>query len=314
MTRILTVTLNPTLDVSTSTPEITAGPKLRCAPPTLEPGGGGINISRALNQLGGDSTALIPLAGATGRRLADLLEARGVALAIFSAPGETRENLAVTETSSGRQFRFVLPGQDWDDAVTARALAQILHHAPEGGYVVLSGSLPPGVPPDFLRKATAELSRESTILIDTSGHPLADLAKAAVPGLTVLRMDSEEAEDLARRPLPTATDTADFASDLVARGVARQVIVARGADGSVLAEAGRRLHCIPPVVKVNSKVGAGDSFVAGFVLAMLKAEASESALIRGVAAAAAAVTTPANELCNREDAERIAAECRVTEV
>lgn len=312
MTRILTVTLNPTLDVSTHTTEVVAGTKLRCAPPRLDPGGGGINVSRAIRKLGGDSTALVALGGATGRRLAELLEQDGIALATFSAPGESRENLAVTEDTTGRQFRFVLPGEDWDARTTARALDLIRHHAPHDGQVVISGSLPPGVAPDFLRQAVAEVAPIAAVLIDTSGAPLADLAAAPVPGLTTLRMDSDEAEDLAGGPLPERSHTADFAAGLVARGVAESVVVARGADGSVLATRHGRWHSAPPRVAVVSPVGAGDSFVAAHVLAIERGKAPQVALAHGTAAAAAAVMTDATELCRREDAERLVASCVTT--
>ncbi|MBK5928789.1 PfkB family carbohydrate kinase, partial [Rhodobaculum claviforme] len=138
----------------------------------------------------------------------------------------------------------------------------------------------------------------------------------------VLRMDDAEAEGVAGRTLPAPADTADFAAALVARGVARTVVIARGADGNVLVRDGLRLHCRPPRVEVLSKVGAGDSFMGAFTLEIAGGADGESAqgpdwaqaLRRGTAAAAAAVMTPGTELCSRADTDRLAPECHLTEI
>jgi 6-phosphofructokinase 2 len=127
-------------------------------------------------------------------------------------------------------------------------------------------------------------------------------------------MDGEEAEALARRPLETRADTADFAQSLIARGVAKKVIVARGADGSVLADAKQRIFAKAPKVQVRSKVGAGDSFVGGYTLALARGQSEAEALAQGVAAAAAAVMSDATELCRAEDVARLLPEAAVSAV
>lgn len=312
MTDILTLTLNPALDLATFVPEVVAGPKLRCSDPQVDPGGGGINVSRAVRLLGGSSRAFVAFGGATGARLAALLAAQGIDTLPFDAPGETRESLTVTESGSGRQFRFVLPGAVWPAGLADAALLRVLQAAPRNGIVVLSGSLPPGVPDDFPRHLSSLLGVRTRVVADTSGAPLAQLAGGPVAGLDVLRMDHEEAEALAGLPLRARSDTADFAAGLVARGVARMVIVARGADGSVLVTGKERLFAEAAKVPVKSKVGAGDSFVGGFVLALAQGATNGQALARGVAAASAAVMTEATELCRREDAERLLPHCVVS--
>ncbi|MDT8854274.1 1-phosphofructokinase family hexose kinase [Paracoccaceae bacterium Fryx2] len=311
MIPILTLTLNPALDLSTAVPEVLPGLKLRCAPPRVDSGGGGINVSRAIHILGGESRALVALGGTTGQRVAGLVAAQGIALLPCTAPGETRQSLAVTE-DSGRQFRFVLPGEPWPPELVAAAMALILAEA--RGYVVLSGSQPPGVPDSFPRDLAGHLAGKARLFVDTSGGPLAAIVSTPVPGIELLRMDSEEAEGLAGHPLASRAETADFASGLVARGVARAVIVARGADGSVLADAEGRLFSPAAHVPVVSKVGAGDTFVGAFVLARARGMTPAEALSRGVAAASGAVMTEATELCRREDAERLIAECPVSPV
>ncbi|MDZ4094269.1 MAG: 1-phosphofructokinase family hexose kinase [Paracoccaceae bacterium] len=311
---ILTLTLNPSLDVSTRTDQVIPGPKLRCAKPRLDPGGGGINVSRAIRALGGESLALVARGGSTGLQLDHLLRAEGLRQLTFDTPGETRQSLAVTETATGQQFRFVLPGAAWTAAMVNAVMALTLKHAPDQGFVVISGSQPPGVPDDFPRHLAAGLAGRGQLVVDTSGTTLAALATAPVPGLSVLRMDSEEAEAIAKRPLPTRKESADFAESLVLRGIADCVIVARGADGSVLAETGQRLFCAAAKVPVKSKIGAGDSFVAAFVMARSEGADSAEALARGVAAASAAVMTEATALCRRIDAERLISKCPVTPI
>lgn len=315
MLPVLTITLNPALDISTSVPEVVAGPKLRCAAPRVDPGGGGINVSRAIRILGGQSRALVAMGGAMGQRLAECLAREGIALEAFSGPGETRQSLAVTENSSGKQYRFVLPGAAWTENRTAKVIEKIWEISPIGGFAVLSGSQPPGVSDDFAGRVAERLEGGRVrLVVDTSGAPLRRLCDGPVPGLDTLRMDSDEAEGLAGRPLPTRQDTAEFAAGLVARGVARCVIVARGEDGSVLVNGAKRLFSKAAAVPVNSKVGAGDSFVAGYVLALAQGDPVERALARGVAAAAAAVMTEATELCRRADAERLLDDCAVSAI
>jgi len=314
VTPILTITLNPALDISTSVHEVIPGPKLRCAVPQVDPGGGGINVSRAIAALGGSSHALVALGGTTGQRLASRVISEGILLDAFPGPGETRQSLAVTDSQTGQQYRFLLPGSEWVASQVEAVQERISEATMGGGFVVLSGSQPPGIPTDFARTLAMRLNGRARFVVDTSGPALRRLTEAPVSGIEVLRMDGEEAEDLAGHPLETRKDTADFAAALVARGGAKAVIVARGADGSVLVDAGKRLFSKAAKVPVKSKVGAGDSFVGGFVLALSQGDTTENALARGVAAASAAVMTEATELCHRADAERLIAECVVSEI
>lgn len=305
---ILTITLNPALDVSTHVGTVIPGEKLRCAAAVAEPGGGGLNVSRAIAALGGRSLALVALAGPTGTRLSELLTEGGIDFVAIPAPGETRQSMTVTEDSTGLQYRFMLPGPDWGAGAQARVFARLADLVRPGGIAVISGSQPPGVPRDFAARMAAALTGMEVVL-DTSGPALTGAVEQPIPGLSLLRMNGTEAEELAGRPLPDRIHTADFASDLVARGVAARVIVARGADGSVLAEPGRRLWCKPPEHAVVSRVGAGDSSVAGWVLAMARGQAPDQALRMAVSAAALAVAAPGTELCRLDVVERILPLC-----
>lgn len=310
---ILTLTLNPALDMATDVPELIPGHKLRCSDPHLDPGGGGLNVSRAIKHLGGDSLALVALGGLTGDRLAGLIRAEGITFLSLLGPGETRQSLTVTEGTSGKQYRFMLPGPVWGEAERARVFTLLRATARPGGFSVISGSQPPGVPADFSSQLAVSMEG-SNIILDTSGHALREAVHEPIPGLAVLRMDGEEGEDLAGRKLDTRVATADFASELVAKGVAQRVVIARGADGNVVAEAGRRLFAPAPKVKVKSTVGAGDSFVAAFVLALARGQGADAALSMGTAAAAAAVTTLATQLCRAEDVMRLLPYAQAVEI
>ena len=310
---VVTLTLNPALDMSTTVPELIADDKLRCAEPMLDPGGGGLNVSRAIAALGGESLALVALGGLTGDRLAGLIRAEGVPFLALTAPGETRQSLTVTEEATNRQYRFMLPGPTWTGADQDRVFTLLRASARPGAFGVISGSQPPGVPVDF----PARLARSMpglNIILDTSGPALVEAVTHPIPGLEVLRMDGDEAARIAGGALETRRDSADFAQGLVARGVARRVVVARGADGSVMADAGKRIFAKAAIVPVKSRVGAGDSFVGGLVLAFARGLGDAAALAFATAAASAAVMTDATQLCRLSDVEMLLPQCLVSEV
>ena len=310
---IVTLTLNPALDMATEVPALVADEKLRCSEPMLDPGGGGLNVSRAIAVLGGESLALVALGGLTGDRLAGLIRADGVPFLALTAPGETRQSLTVTELASGHQYRFMLPGPRWSEADQERVFTLLHATARPGAYGVISGSQPPGVPVDF----PARLARSMpglNIVLDTSGPALVEAVTHPIPGLDVLRMNNEEAEHLAGKPLATRKESADFAQGLVQRGVAEKVVVARGSDGSVMVDAHQRLFAKAAKVEVKSRVGAGDSFVGGLVLAMARGQDAASAIAFATASASAAVMTDATQLCRLEDVVMLLPQCAVSAV
>jgi 6-phosphofructokinase 2 len=314
MQPILTITLNPALDLAGSVARVVAGPKLRVGDLTVEPGGGGINVARVVQRLGGAVTALAALGGPAGERVARLLKAEGVALRTVESPGDTRESLSITDARDGKQYRFVLPGPAWEDGSEGAVLDAVVGAAQAGGWVVLSGSQPPGLTNDFPQRLVRALAgRSARLIVDTSGAALERLLRHpdAVARPAVLRLDHREAEALAGAPLEAVAHSLDLAGELVARGVAETVVMARGADGSVLAAPGLRLHACSPEVEVLSAVGAGDSFTAAFTLALARGADAAEALRQGTAAAAAAVLTPSSELCRPEDVARILPLCRV---
>lgn len=320
MTDLLTVTLNPALDLGTAIDFVSAGPKLRLDEPTAEPGGGGVNVARAAAAMGGAPRAIVALGGLTGGRMKALLEQAPVGLVTFEVEGETRQNLAVTDRQIGRQYRLQMPGPTWTEETAERMLLLVEDEARaigQGAVVVLSGSQPPGLAADFPERLARRLNTAVPgvrLVIDTSGPALERLVSQPAPGAApqILRMDQAESEGLAGHALASVRASLDFAQSLVRRGVAECLIMARGAEGSVLATAELRLHCKPPAVEEVSKIGAGDSFTAGFALSLAHGGYWSEALQRGTAAAAAAVMTPGTELCRGSDVVALLPGCQLT--
>lgn len=312
-TPILTLTLNPALDIATMLDRVVPAEKLRCGPPYYDPGGGGLNVSRAIHRLGGRSLALVALGGFTGDRLAGLLREEGILFLSLKSPGETRQSLTVTEIATGVQYRFLLPGPDWNRNDQEQVFTLLNATARPGGIAVISGSQPPGVPVDFPARLAAAMPG-SQVVLDTSGPTLNEAVAHPIPGLAVLRMNGDEAAGLVGRHLTTPVEAADFAQELLHKGVAKTVIVALGAAGNVLANGDTRVMAHAPKVKLVSAVGAGDSFVAGLVLAMSRGQNWSEALALATATAASAVTTQATELCRPEDVVRLLPQVKVEAV
>src|SRR5215470_16622866 len=144
MTAIATLTMNPALDIATSTARVEPTHKLRCSIPRYDPGGGGINVARAVQALGGEAIAVFPIGGPAGEMIRHMLQQEGVAHCAIPISGFTRESLAVEELTSGKQFRFILPGPELSPADQERCLDELSAAATDAAYVVASGSLPPG--------------------------------------------------------------------------------------------------------------------------------------------------------------------------
>lgn len=308
MNEILTITVNPALDLSTEAPAVVPDQKLRCSAPRVQPGGGGVNVSRAIAKLGGHSRTMIAYGGPTGQQLVDLLRAEGLQTLSLGVDHPTRQSLSVLDAANGLQYRFMMPGQAWAVADLDATRAVIVGEIRQGDLVVISGSKPPGMPDDFdlaLHAAITEVG--GRLIIDTSGAPLRRVADAGA-GVFTLRMDLQEARELSGERLARIEDVAALALDLRRRGVAENVLIAADAQGTVIVSQEWTGITRPPVVAPLSKVGAGDSFVGAYVLALARGEDPVTACAWGTAAAASAVTTPDTDLCRLEDVERFFAE------
>jgi 6-phosphofructokinase 2 len=302
---ILTVTLNPAIDLATVTDKLVPHTKLRCTEPQFAVGGGGINVSRAIANLGGQSTPFAAIGGSPGQMFKSMLEAEGHKAIWFELPGITRQNLTVLEEESNDQFRFVFPGPTWDEALCEKGLAALAEAAGSMKYVVGSGSLPPGVPDDFYDRLGALCDKAGArFVLDTSGGALAEAGDATGHRPYLWIMDNAEAAALAGRPLPSMSALERFALELREKHPA-SIVVVTFADGGAIAVSEEGLFKgRPPKVEVVSKIGAGDSFVAGLVVKLAEDWPAADAVAYAMAAAASTVSQPATALSDREQTDR----------
>lgn len=302
MKQIVTVTMNPAIDKSSTVDHVVPERKLYCDVPRFEPGGGGINVSRAVRKLGGESVALYPCGGPSGKTLSFLLEQEGLSHRPVPVTGWTRENLIVLESSTGQQYRFGMPGPELTAKEWQACLDQLFAQVkPE--YLVASGSLPQGVPVDFYgRIARLGRGHGCRVVVDAAGEPL---RLALKEGVFLIKPNIREFREMIGAGGDDEAKVLALAKKIVLDGQSEVVTISLGAAGVLMvSDSGiERLH--PPTVPIVSKVGAGDSMVAGIVLSLARGNPLREAVRFGVASGTAAVMTPGTELCRREDAERL---------
>ncbi|MGE5277520.1 MAG: 1-phosphofructokinase family hexose kinase [Acidobacteriota bacterium] len=300
---IATVTMNPAVDVSTRVARVLAERKMRCGPPRYEPGGGGINVARAIRKLGGEASALFPAGGPAGRLLEDLLSREGVPKISIPIESWTRENLNVLEEETGRQFRFVLPGPALRVEEWRRCFEAIEGFEPFPAFLVASGSLPPGVPEDFYARLAALAKRRGARLaLDSSGPALRG---AVEEGVYLWKPSLREFQEWTGETSADEGRWRGLAREIVGKGRCEVLVLSLGSGGALWTTRTEQERLTAPAVSVSSSVGAGDSMVAGIVLSLWRGRSLREAVCFGVAAAAAAVMNPGTELCRREDVDRL---------
>ncbi|HFE3555523.1 TPA: 6-phosphofructokinase II [Enterobacter hormaechei] len=303
MASIYTLALSPSLDSATMTPQIYPEGKLRCSAPVFEPGGGGINVARAVTHLGGKATAIFPAGGATGEHLVALLADEQVAVDTVDAKDWTRQNLHVHVESSGEQYRFVMPGAKLSDD-EFRQLEEKVLTIESGSLLVISGSLPPGVKTEKLTGLVqAVLQRGIRCIVDSSG----DALKAALePGqLELVKPNQKELSALVNRELNQPDDVRTAAEELVRTGKAHRVVVSLGPQGALAVDKTGCVQVVPPPMKSQSTVGAGDSMVGAMVLKLAQGASLLEMARYGVAAGSAATINQGTRLCSLADTQKI---------
>lgn len=303
MKRILTITLNPTVDKSTCIDKLVPEKKLRCESPKFEPGGGGINVSRALSRLGFASEAFFPSGGRTGKLLQELLEHENIAHNSFEVNAGTRENFIVVESSTNQQFRFGMPGSEISTAEQAGMIAKISDLDPFPEIIVISGSLPPGMEPAFLKEIINVCKlRNALIIADTSGEALQQVVDL---GVYLLKPNLGELAKLVGLESLDNDAADDAARELISRGSAEVVVVSLGPQGACLVTKDKSEYLPAPAVKKLSTVGAGDSMVAGMVSVLAKGGSFSEMVRMGVACGSAATMNSGTQLFKTEDAMRL---------
>jgi 6-phosphofructokinase 2 len=303
MQTIVTLTVNPAVDTSSSVSHVTPDHKLRCSAPRHDPGGGGINVSRAIRKLGGDSLAVYTAGGPTGELLKGLLDKEGVRQEPLAVQAWTRENLYVLEETTRHQYRFIMPGGALEEGEWVGCLEYLDKLPEKPAYVVASGSLAPGVPDDFFARVARVARRMGSKFILDTRQPA--LGLALKEGIYLTKPNLHELCELAGHDLRDEPSQAAAALALVRSGQCEIVVLSLGPAGALVATAEGTERLRAPSVRVHSRVGAGDSMLAGIVTGLARGMLLRGAVRYGIAAGAAATLNPGTQLCSREDTDRL---------
>ncbi len=293
MPRILTLTLNPTIDIAADADVVQPMRKVRTRGDSFDPGGGGVNVSRVIRALGGETCAIITAGGVSGRLMQELLDEEGVPHLTVPVAGRTRIAHTVHELSTKLEYRFVPEGPALSEAEQAAVLAAV--RAAEGEWLVASGSLNPGVGADFYARCRDAGPRR--FVLDSSGPAL----KAALgAGVALIKPSRGEFAALFGSA-PTDAELPAAAQALVRSGACEIVALTLDKDGALLATADDVLRLPALDVPALGAVGAGDSFLAAMVWQLSEGAAPREAFAWGMAAGAAAVMRPGTAHPQRAD-------------
>jgi 6-phosphofructokinase 2 len=307
MKTIVTLTLNPAIDGSCDAPRVHPTHKIRTTNTRYDPGGGGINVARVVQRLGGKVRAIYLAGGATGGVLDSLLDRDGIARNRLAIAGHTRISQAVHELETGLEYRFVPDGPEVSEAEWQGCLAAM--REVDCDYLVLSGSLPRGVPVDSYARLIAELrERGAAIILDTSGPALRRTLEGG--GIFLVKPSRGELEQFAGRKLEDDPALLEAAREIVRSGLAKHIAVTLGHQGALLVSSEHELRLTALAVEVRSAVGAGDSFLGAATFALASGQTIAQAMQLGLAAGTAAVMSPGTGLCHPEDIAALLREVR----
>jgi 6-phosphofructokinase 2 len=298
--RLITLTLNPALDLAADADEVVPTHKIRMHHEHADAGGGGVNVARVLHELGGDTVAIIAAGGASGRVLEEMLDETGVARHSVPIAGRTRVSLNVQDCKTGLEYRFVPEGPTLSAAEFSDCLTAIQQEP--GEWLIASGSLPHGVPDDAYAQVAEIAARGGQrFVLDTSGIAL--VAAIEHGGCELIKPSLGELQQLVGRSLdcPEAQDREAMA--LVESGAARMVAVSLGAAGALLACSDGIVRMPAMAVPMHSSVGAGDAFLAAMTLALARRATPFEALAWGTAAGATAIACAGTARLRRAEVE-----------
>ena len=302
MKKIVTITLNPALDKSMAVPQMVPEKKLISTHTKVEPGGGGINVSRAIHKLGGESEAIFLSGGYPGKQFESLLTEEKISFIALPVQNDMRENFVVLDTSAHLQYRFGMQGSEIEESEWQQVLMHIENETAID-YIVASGSLPPGVPLDFFgRLAVIANQKNAKLVVDTSGKAL---LHAVNTGVYLIKPNLGELSNLYGKERLGDDEMLTAAQSIINKGGCEMMAISMGAEGAMLVTKDLHLHVKPPQVTIMSTVGAGDSMVGAMVFALSQDWPLPDVLRYGIAAGTAATMNAGTELCKKEDTERI---------
>ncbi len=307
---ILTLTLNPAVDVSLSTDRIIYDDRVYINDESFQAGGKGVNIARVLAGYGADVEAIAPFGGEMGERFAKLLAESQIPVTLIPVEGETRRNVAVTD-QAGLTIKLDQKGSPLTGSELERIEQRVVKKLPEASWITLTGSLPPGVPTNYYARLI-RLAHEHGVktLLDTTGEPL-PIALASGP--EIAKPNRPEAERLLGQSLLTETQAVEGAEQIRKLG-AQHVILSLGSQGAVAVWEGGRLRAVPRQPKTGSPIGAGDVLGATCIWALDKGESFESAFRWAVAAGTVAAGLPGLGCGTIEEVEQALEEIEIRKI
>jgi 6-phosphofructokinase 2 len=295
---IITITLNPAIDKSTSVFEMLPEKKLICTNPKFDAGGGGINVARAIKHLGGEAIALYFSGGYTGNFLNDLLNNEKINCKFIPCKNAIRENLIVFDEKMNLQYRFGMPGPKIEESEW-QLLFNTLNEFSEVEFIVVSGSVPPGFPLNTFN-IIAQIAKEkkAKLIIDTSGDAL---KKWIDEGVYLIKANLNELCSLSGMKNIIHEDIPLICKSIIEKGKCELMVISLGAKGAWLISNAQNIFISAPEVNVISTVGAGDSMLAGIIWSLYNKKDLTESLKYGVACGSAATMNAGTSLCNKED-------------
>jgi len=307
---IYTITLNPALDRTIWIQKVRDDVSNRILEEKSFAGGKSVDVSKVLKNLGVDNIALGFVGGFAGRELEGRLLNEGIETDFVRVSGETRTNIIIHETGTGKQLAFNARGPEIKPDELMQFIEQ-LEKLPCGEVVAIGGSIPLGVSPEIYRKIISLVKRcQAKVVLDVDGEALRQGIKA-LPN--VIKPNIHELSELAGRELKGLDDVVSAARSINQQGV-EIVLVSMGAKGILLVSEGQQYLAVPPNVNVESTIGAGDSSVAGFVSGLVRGKDLKQCLIYAVAAGTATTLRQGTALCQKDDFERIVPQVMLTDL
>jgi len=305
---IYTITLNPALDHFLDVGRLRVDDANRVRSECLYAGGKGIDVSRAIRRLGGDSMALGFIGGHNGRLMVEMLKAEGVTTYFTPIAQETRRDIVICTADGATQTMLnsrgpLITAAEWKEFLGHLGLLEL-----RDAYVVVGGSLPRGVPADaYYQIVQLVQGRGARAVLDADGACFKAGLKAKP---FAIKPNVNELRRLTGRALRAEREIVRVASEVNRKGVS-VVLVSRGRHGLLVVSREGSCRAVPPPVRVKSTVGAGDSTVAGFVLRHAGGGGLEECVRFATAAGTAATLAPGNQLCRLADVERLAPKVKV---
>ncbi|MET7772748.1 PfkB family carbohydrate kinase [Nocardia sp. NPDC005366] len=307
---VLTVTLNPSVDITMTTPRLVSEGKNRAQPPTVQGGGGGINVARGMRRLGGSALALHTSGREIGRYLDRLLDDEGLLHQSVEIDGDTRTAFVVAEEWTGHSYHVVPPGPELTEADQHRFLDAVVTAAPRFPYVVITGSATLRLRDDFCAEIVRAVNGTGAkVLLDIAAP---QLHKVLTNEVFLIRLDRDTAQTLIGRPIETFDDARATNDYLLDAGATGHAITTVGALGAIYSTPEAHYELPAPALAsgARSDACAGDSLLAALTYRLTRGDTCAQACAYGVAAAAATVALPGTQMFARDDVETLHAAVR----